>query len=247
MKGSNVASYLHVKYYLFNTIGSQWPADVVQAEGFDAIFLCQLPNINGVSIEWQINGTSWLKFNDSVNGPIRREGRGNNTEALIIPATPHFNKSWVVCTMYIIGVNQTDFIDSSPATLVVQGCKINFLIKMILYIICKLDFDLLGPLEAIDSLQRQSTSSRISLSWKPPFSLNLTTAEPDVVYCVEIYDMDREHLNSSCIFELQYNLTVESPDPRDIFQFTVTPRSNVQGAIDGTPSHINGSFSFESE
>lgn len=59
--------------------------------------------------------------------------------------------------------------------------------------------------------------------------------------------MDREHLNSSCIFELQYNLTMENPNPRDTFQFTVTPRSNVKGAMDGTLRHINASFSFESE
>ena len=59
--------------------------------------------------------------------------------------------------------------------------------------------------------------------------------------------MDRENLSSSCIFELQYNLIIENPNPRDVFQFTVTPRSNVLGAMDGMPSHINASFSFKSE
>ena len=61
--------------------------------------------------------------------------------------------------------------------------------------------------------------------------------------------MNRGNFSSSCIFELQYNLTIvnENPNPRDIFLFTVTPRSNVQGAIDGMPSHINASFSFKSE
>ena len=106
------------------TIGSQWPADVVQAKGLDAIFLCQLPNY-GISIEWQINETPLRNYNSSANDLIRREGRGNNTEALVIPATPHLNESSVLCIMYIIGANQTaEFIKSTPATLVIQGCKV---------------------------------------------------------------------------------------------------------------------------
>ena len=41
-------------------------------------------------------------------------------------------------------------------------------------------------------------SNAFSLPWLPPFSLNLTNAEPDTVYCIEIYnvtnEMNREHL-----------------------------------------------------
>ena len=93
---------------------------VVQAEGLDAIFLCQLP-IAGRAIEWQINGTSWHNVNTG-GGQIRREGRGNNTEALIIPALPQFNETSIVCILYIIEPNGTvDFIESTPALLIVQG------------------------------------------------------------------------------------------------------------------------------
>ena len=89
--------------------GSILPATVVQAEGLDATFLCQLPASNG-AIEWQINGTS-----------LRNE-RGERTEALIISALPQFNGTSVVCILYIIEANGTAiFTESKPALLFVQG------------------------------------------------------------------------------------------------------------------------------
>ena len=97
-----------------------WPADVVQAEGLDATFLCQLPTNNIGTIEWLINGTSLQVV--SGEAAIRREGRGEATEALIIPAISQFNGSSVLCTLYIIEPNGTAMvIDSTPATLTVQG------------------------------------------------------------------------------------------------------------------------------
>ena len=103
-------------------VGSISPAIVVQAEGLDATFLCQLPAA-GIAIEWQINRTSLSNVN-AGEGQIRKEGRGNDTEALIIPALPQFNGTNVVCILYIIEPNGTaDFIESTPALLIVQGCS----------------------------------------------------------------------------------------------------------------------------
>ena len=114
-------------------------------------------------------------------------------------------------------------------------------------------FDPLGALEAVGSLSSRSTSSFIQLTWKPPFSLNLTTAEPHIVYCVDIFNIvaeeqEKEHLITNCsVFESRYYFTVDNPDPRDHFQFTITPRSKVEGAMNGTSSQINATFSFESK
>ena len=100
------------------------PADVVQAEGLNGTFLCQLPTDSG-SIEWQTNGVS-LRNSNATEAAIIREGRGESTEALVIPAIPNYNGSSVVCILYIIQPNGTDmFIDSTPATLTVQGWLIH--------------------------------------------------------------------------------------------------------------------------
>ena len=96
------------------------PATVVQAEGLDATFLCQLPGSSS-TIEWQINGTSFRNVNIS-GSQIRKQGRGEATEALIISALPQFNGTRVVCILYIIDTNGTGtFAESKPALLFVQG------------------------------------------------------------------------------------------------------------------------------
>ena len=104
------------------------PATVVQAEGLDATFLCQLPANYG-SIEWQINGTSLGNLrNVNISGQIQRQGCGEATEAVIISALPRFNgTSSIVCILYIIDTNGTvTFIDSKPALLVVQSSLIAY-------------------------------------------------------------------------------------------------------------------------
>ena len=95
----------------------------MQAEGLDATFLCQLPTNSG-GIEWLINGTSIRNFNaEKVAFVI--EGRGGTTEALIISAVSQYNRSSVVGTLYIIEPNGTAMvIDSTPATLTVQGISL---------------------------------------------------------------------------------------------------------------------------
>ena len=87
----------------------------------------------------------------------------------------------------------------------------------------------------MNPLVRNSTT----LSWSPPFSLDLTNVEPDIVYCVDVYNITcggRELLISDCdVTETSYTSDVIVPDGY-IYEYIVTPRSNVEGAINGTPS-----------
>jgi hypothetical protein len=91
----------------------------------------------------------------------------------------------------------------------------------------------------------------ILLSWTPPFSLDLTSVDPDIAYCVDVYNITDGgpfHISSNCnILSPSYTFTVENPDPRDQFEFSVTPRSNVEGARNGTRSQITGRFSLQSK
>ena len=85
--------------------------------------MCQFPTA-GSSIEWQISGTSYRSVN-AGEGQIRREGRGNNTEALIIPALPQFNGTNIVCILYTIIITEPNgtitFTESAPAQIIIQG------------------------------------------------------------------------------------------------------------------------------
>ena len=110
----------------------------------------------------------------------------------------------------------------------------------------------IGELKAVSNFTNKSMLSSIQLTWQPPFSLNLTTAEPDIVYCVGITrfnstDIGDRFISNCSVYYPYYNLTMENPDPRDLFQFQVTPRNNVEGARNGTPNEINVTFLFESK
>ena len=72
---------------------------------------------------------------------------------------------------------------------------------------------LAGTLEAVSNLTSVSTPSIIQLSWQPPFSLNLITAEPDIFYCVDVFNItsgetefERDHLISNCSVFQTYTL-----------------------------------------
>ena len=93
----------------------------------------------------------------------------------------------------------------------------------------------IGNLNKVDTLVRNFTT----LSWSPPFSLDLTKIKPDIVYCVDVYNITcggRELFISDCdVTETSYTSDVIAPDGY-IYEYIVTPRSNVEGAVNGTPS-----------
>ena len=88
------------------------------------------------------------------------------------------------------------------------------------------------------SIERKSTT----ILWDAPFFLNITNVEPDIVYCVEVYNITcggRELLISDCdVMETSY--TSDTLEPGYLYKYTVTPRSNVEGAQNGTSKTITG-------
>ena len=95
-----------------------------------------------------------------------------------------------------------------------------------------------------------ATSSTIYLNWKPPFSLDLSAVDRDIIYCVDVYKADATsfHILRNCsVFDPHYNFSLDNPDPNEVFTFVVMPRSNVDGAPNGIPTTINASFSYNSK
>ncbi len=105
-------------------------------------------------------------------------------------------------------------------------------------IICKL---CIGLLPAVDSLTAISIplDSIISLTWTPPFSLDLPGVDPDITgYCVNVVNSTSSLvIDSQCgITNTQYNYTV-SPNGIvcDTYTFAVTP-VNIVG--NGTSANV---------
>ena len=88
------------------------------------------------------------------------------------------------------------------------------------------------------NLERRNTT----ILWEAPFSLNLTNVEPDIVYCVEVYNITcgrRELLIGDCdVMVTSYTSGVLQPGY--IYEYTVTPRSNVEGTQNGPSKTIIG-------
>ncbi len=80
--------------------------------------------------------------------------------------------------------------------------------------------------------------SIISLTWTPPFSLDITSVDPDITYCVGVVNSTSSLvIHSQCgITDTQYNYTVSPRStPCDNYTFTVTP-NNLVG--DGTSASM---------
>ena len=92
--------------------------------------------------------------------------------------------------------------------------------------------------EAVENLITSSSLKKIVISWEAPFSLNLTS-EPDVAYCVDVHNITGSTyliLSDCSVLTAYFVYNTTNPNPRDYFQFTIKPRSNVPGAMNGTPS-----------
>ena len=89
-----------------------------------------------------------------------------------------------------------------------------------------------GPLDDVNDLKIENSVIR----WEPPFSLDLTDVKIDIIYCVEICNITcgaEEVVIIDCnVTSTNYTI---SPDGY-LYKFTVTPRSNVERAMNGTPS-----------
>ena len=97
---------------------------------------------------------------------------------------------------------------------------------------------MLGPLQSVKYFEWNETI----ISWNAPFSLDLTNVEPDIAYCVDVYNITcggRELVVSDCDV-METSFTSDALQLEYIYEYTVTPRSNVAGAQNGTSLTISG-------
>ena len=143
---------------------------------------------------------------------------------LRIRALPRNNETTIQCTAIIV--------DRSPqfspvVTFLIQGSACCCVIINSSYPIT------IGSLGGVSNLERNAST----LSWVAPFSLDLTDIDPDIAYCVDVYNITcvrRDLIISDCnVTEPSYTSDDMAPNGY-IYEYTVTPRSNVEGASNGT-------------
>ena len=85
----------------------------------------------------------------------------------------------------------------------------------------------------------------VSYLWEPPSTLDLTGVEPDIVFCIKVSNITCGADNlvaSDCeVMNPVYPSSVGGGlDPSYVYEITVTPRSNVLGAINGSAFTTQG-------
>lgn len=105
---------------------------------------------------------------------------------------------------------------------------------------------LLDVLNGVHSISRNPNFNLIS--WDPPASANLTNTEPDIAYCLEVYNStcgSEDLLINLCnLTEPRYVYGDDELHRRKIYNFTVIPRSNVEGASNGSATIKQGKCQF---
>ena len=90
----------------------------------------------------------------------------------------------------------------------------------------------IGPLSTVTKVQRNFST----ITWVPPFSLDLTGVDPDIVYCVEVYNITCgvENLVVGDCNVTEYHYVNNRLQQGHTYRTSITPRSNVPGAQNGT-------------
>ena len=99
----------------------------------------------------------------------------------------------------------------------------------------------IGILSAVDALNITVSNTTLSLTWEPPFSLDITGEDPDITgYCLDVVDsISSVTLHSQCdVTEAEFSY----PMPQDAlchsYIFTITPVNVVGRGVLRSLSYI---------
>ena len=74
----------------------------------------------------------------------------------------------------------------------------------------------------MQSLNSTANLTIISLTWEPPFTLDITGEDPDITgYCVDV--TTSMTLNSECVNETEFSYPVPPDAGCHVYSFTITP------------------------
>ena len=102
-----------------------------------------------------------------------------------------------------------------------------------------------GSLDAPSHLNssREYTTNTVTITWTPPPSIDLTNVTIDIVYCIEVQNITCGERGDVIVSECgitEPNYQSRGIPLNYIYNITVTPMSNVEGALNGTLAYLEG-------
>lgn len=94
------------------------------------------------------------------------------------------------------------------------------------------------------NLELHPTPTKLQLTWER----SLINTDYTILYCVDIFKVvegEETFVHAKCVVDQTsyvFSTGESEPDPNDLFQFTITPRYNVDGARNGTSMNVTGYF-----
>ena len=181
-----------------------------------AVFNCQHQTADNIG--WRVNGTFLSRH--QPQGVISHSNGVLST--LNITASIEYNETTIDCVA--VFYSEDVFQVSSLAYLYIQGWQhmpVDF--GMLAFSIITL-----GILGAVNDLSVSRMNLFLLISWVAPFTLNLTTVEPDISYCLQICNNSLEEYCHWSLCHIRdtnfvYALQPEDTCHQDTIYITVTP------------------------
>ena len=95
---------------------------------------------------------------------------------------------------------------------------------------------LAGSLAAVSDLTTKCVDDFERVQWIPPPTYDLTDIEPDIMYIIDVFRSDGVHVKNYSTLYVTFNISLMEFNNSCLHFFTITPRSNIKGAVLGTRS-----------
>jgi len=198
------------------------PMPMTVTTGFVSEFNC---SADADAVSFRVNGTSVNVLDNPDIVTISLPGMEPRLHMLHIIANEEYNNTRVQCiaTNFSSGL----IIFSNETVLIIQGL-----------------------LPSVGNLTAISGQSSILLTWIPPFSLDITGVDPDIKYCVEVYNTTSANstidpIANYSVLLPNFNFTLDPPNPCYEFEFRVIPINGVGNGNTSAPA--KGYFLTEPE
>ena len=219
--------------------------ELILIVGEIAVFRCQ--HCNSDNIRWRLNGTLIPNGNvpDDVSITYTSQSPCGILFKLTVSDIERYNRTTILCEVDVEG----SAIVTTPVTLLVQGTWVDISILSYRYYSPypyqrKINH-LTGTLDSVSNLTRKSGFDASLYTWKAPFSLDVTNADPDIIYCVHVFPVSC-HSQPTLLHGVTFaycnvtdaNFTI--PNMHELYQIEVLPRINLDVAPNGTQAEYRG-------